>query len=336
VCAVLLSWPVAASAQDICLSPWTWPEKTTLGPFSIFGGQRFSLIVDEQRGSTYLKNYDTAIFVDRTFDDGSMLRSYFVVNPEYRRHPQVQSSLWLIYLYWQKELGAGTLQAGKIPMPFNYRNGFPEYHSQVRRVTRIWDLGLRYVSEPRNGFTYDLAVVNDGTSPAADSAGYADKPALVGQLIQRFPSGAEIGLSGMTVHGREVTDIGEVDFDRFGGHFSFPLGRSTMLRGEYVDFTSLTQCGPLSPLYANRDGSGFAIEALHQCSPRSSVFVNYNQLERDETMDSSVRTLTIGGRYKVSDNFYLIPELWFVDDDLPPGDARRDDNRYLLTTLVLF
>ena len=334
---VLLGCLAPAYAQDVCLSPWTWPEKTDVGPYTVYGGQRFSLIVDELKDSVYLKYYDTCIFVDRRLKDGDMLRAYLVINPEYRKHPQVGSSLWLIHMYYEKDLGSGMLQAGKIPMPFNYRNGFPEYHSQVRRITRIWDLGLRYVSKPRGGFTYDLAVVNDGTSPAADSEGYSDKPALVAQVTQRFASGAEIGLSGMTAQGREVPAIGEVDFDRVGGHLVVPLGPRTVLRGEYVAFTSLTQCGPLSPLHANKDGSGFAVEALHQFTPRSSVFVNYNELERDESLpNTSVRTFTLGGRYKVSDSFYLIPELWFVNDELPSTDPRRDDNRYILTTLFLF
>jgi len=78
------------------------------------------------------------------------------------------------------------------------------------------------------------------------------------------------------------------------------------------------------------------VEGIHQLSPRASVFANYNALDRDETTASTVRTLTIGGRYKFSNNFYLIPELWFVDDELPVGDTRRDDNRYILTALILF
>jgi len=336
VCAAVLCAATSAWAQEVCLSPWAWPEKTTLGPFTVYGGQRFSLIVDENRDSTYLKNYDLALFVDCALKDGAMVRSYFVVNPEYRKHPQVQSSLWPIYLYWQKDMGSGTFQVGKVPMPFNYRNGFPEYHSQVRRVTRIWDLGLRYTSKPRNGFTYDLSIVNDGTSPAADSEGFSDKPAVVAQLIQRIGRGAEVGLSGLMAHGREVTGIGEVDFDRLGAHFALPVGRRTVLRGEYVDFTSLTQCSSLSPVHANKDGSGFVLEGIHQLNPRASVFANYNELERDETTPSTVRTLTIGGRYKFSDNLYLIPELWFVDDELPLGDTRRDDDRYILTALILF
>ncbi len=337
----LLAWLVCSTmpAAAQCAAPWQpwhWTEKTQFDGWSVYGGQRFSLIEDDKRDAFYLRNYDLALFADKQLNATDRLRTYLVINPYYRNHPQVQSSLWLIYLFWEKSYADGCLRIGKVPVPFNYRNGFPEWHSQVRRVTRVWDYGVCWSSKPHNGWQWDLAVVNDGTSPAAEWND-SDRAALVGRVRAGVGSRFEFGVSAMAAHNRAMAGIGKVhDICRYGAHIRWIPSPRSEVRAEYVDFRSLTQCGPMRPEYADKPGHGWVLEGLHQCSDDWQVFANFNSLCRDETTASQVETLTVGARCRLSDHLYLIPELWFVNDELPPGNPLYDDNRYILTALVLF
>jgi len=340
-----LSWAIvvelvaAGTAAGQCprpWQPWRWPKKFRAGRLTIYGGQRFSLIDDRKADSLYLRNYDLALFMDDTLSEDQQLRAYIVLNPRYRKHPQVRSGFWPIYFYWQKTFGDGCLQVGKVPVPFNYRNGFPEWHSQVRRVTRSWDWGVRWRSKIRHGLQWDFGIFNDGTSPAAKWSD-SDEPAWALRIRTGVDKRFEFGVSALEAHNRTVPNVGRVhDITRHGAHFRWTPSPRFEMRGEYVDFRSLTQCGPMSPVYADKPGHGWVLEALYQPEERWQVFLNYNSLTRDETTASTVRTLTVGGRYKLSNYWYLIPELWFVDDDLPRTNPMRDDDRYILTLLFLF
>ncbi len=92
----------------------------------------------------------------------------------------------------------------------------------------------------------------------------------------------------------------------------------------------------MRPEYADKSGHGWVVEGLYQFDDRRQLFANFNSLCRDESRASTVDTLTVGGRYKLSNHLYLIPELWFVDDELPSADPLYDDDRYMLTALFLF
>ncbi|HHX39844.1 MAG TPA: hypothetical protein GX715_07760 [Armatimonadetes bacterium] len=323
------SWAQATAPWQ----PWTWPKKMQLGPVSFYAAQRVSLIDDEKANSTYVRNYDLLLFTDWKMSEKDQLRVYALNNPVHKSHPQVKSPWWLIYAYYERDLGSGLLRVGKVPFPFNYQNGFPEWHSQVRRVTRVWDYGMTWSSKPRDGWQWDIGWVTDGTTTSSDIT-RMNEPALVGRIRAGVGERLEAGVSGMYAPKRTIAGT-EADLSRFGAHLRWLPSSRLELRGEYVDFRTLSQGSVIRPAFAGKNGHGWVAEGLYQFSGRLQAFVNYNSLNRAGS-GTAVHTWTLGGRVKVHDRLYLIPEVWLVDDDLPKTDALYDDNRYMLTALALF
>ncbi len=334
----LLALHAAPSSAQLAAPwvPWTWTNKMQFGPVSLYAGQRFSLIADEKTDSTYVRDYDLAIFSDWTMSQKDQFRAYVVFNPYYvKHHPQVKSQWWLIYGYYERDLGSGWLRLGKVPYPFNYLNGFPEWHSQVRRVTRLWDYGMTWTSKPREGWQWEAGWVSNGTTSSSDVR-ELNEPALVGRVRAGVGQRLEAGLSGMLAPKRTFPGLGEINLSRFGGHLRWLPSSRLELRGEYVSFHTLSQGGPIRAEYAGKPGHGWVAEGIYQFGKRAQLFANYNSLQRAEGSATRVDTLTFGGRIKLHDRLYLIPEAWLVDDQLPKTHPLYDDNRVMLTSLVLF
>lgn len=317
--------------------PWNWPHKMQFGPVSVYAGQRFSLIDDQKTESTYIRDYDLASFADWVMGPKEKFRAYVVFNPYYEKHhPQVKSSLWLIYGFWERDMGSGWLRAGKVPYPFNYLNGFPEWHSQVRRVTRLWDYGMTWTSKPKSGWQWEAGWVSNGTTSSSDIR-EMNEPALVGRIRAGVGEPLEMGVSGMISPGRTLPGAtAERGLSRVGAHARWLPSSKLEVRGEYVSFNTLSQGGPIRAEYAGKPGHGYVVEGLYQFDQRWQAFTNYNVLRRASGIGTQVDTLTLGGRIKVHDRLYLIPEVWLVKDRLPKTHPLRDANRTMLTSLVLF
>ncbi len=319
----LLSRPAIAKPFEI----WFWPEKTEVGSFTLRGGQQTDLVYDMKHEQANFTNRYAVIWLDAKLGGKATFNSYYAFNNAYPT-----GGLMICHLFINYPVSNGSFQAGKVQLPFSYFNGYSPYYTDLRLMTRLWDIGIKYSSNNKTGLNYEVAVVNDGTRLTSDmKPSESDKMAIVTRVSHKSRSGNIIGVSGFSANDRNVPGIGKVDLHRLGAHGTFPCGDNEF-KFEFASFKSFTDGGVLSPKFADKWGTGFTVEAIHNCHENLQYWLMYSKLRKISSDPNTCLTqVVVGSDIKLTRGLFVVPSLWFNDDKM-----KAKDNIYRISLLSVF